>query len=114
MKKKKYNFNIKKFTDFFWGELDEFSKYFIGMMLIVATLLALIHILSFFGFTFLSNILISQTEWISIKFSVPIVKDKLFSTDATDILVLFTILIILFGWGINKLIKLKSTRKNKK
>ena len=114
MKKKKYNFNIKKFTDFFWGELDEFSKYFIGMMLIVLAFLTFIHMLSFFGFTFLSNILNSQTEWVSNKFSVPIVTDKYFSIDAIDILLIFIILIILFGWGIKSLIKLKSTGKNKK
>ena len=119
MKEKRYKFGIKKFVKYLWRRLrlDEFDKYFIGALFVIIIFLIFIEIFeTFFGFTFLTDILNNQLEWISRKFSVPLTQDKLFSfsVDAFDILSFFIIFIILFiimiGWPIKKLIKSRFKR----
>lgn len=111
---------LKKFAKYLGGRLrlDEFDKYFLGALFVIIIFLIFMGIFeAFFRFTLLTDILNNQLEWISRKFSVPLNQDKLFSfsIDAFDILSFFIIFITLFvimlGWSINKLIKLKFKRK---
>ena len=97
---------MKKFVRFLWNRLDDFDKYILRMGLIFIIILIFIGIIS-------PNILDNPLEWISKTFSVPITQEKIFSfnLDALDILFFFIIFIIILGWAINKLVKLKFKRK---
>ncbi len=81
-----------------WENWDEFDKYFFS------TLLTLL-IITIFMTIFFPRSLDGPLKWISETFSVPLIQDKSFHISAGGILFLFIIVVVLLGWGVNRLIK---------
>ena len=88
---------LKKSIISFWKGFDDFEKHiFIGFLILLALV------------TLISN---NLGAWISEVFSVPPIKGKGLGIDAVDIMLFFTVLLVIISWFIRKLFRLIFKKK---
>ena len=81
-----------------WKDEDRFVRYILSAFLIFIVILIFMAI-------FFPKGLDGPLNWISEKFSVPLVQEKVFQIDAGGVLLLFFVGVVLLSLGISELVR---------